>query len=59
MDLIPDELKEEKIEEYKEKVLNITDKKDQLLKIFGTTLWNETLYIAWSVIIQYILPDIK
>ena len=33
--------------------------KDSIIQIFMTTLWNESLYKAWSVILQNILPDIK
>lgn len=33
--------------------------KGAIIDIYGTSIWNETLYAAWSGIIKYIIPDIR
>ena len=28
------------------------------MEIFGTSIWDETLYNAWSNIVQFLIPDL-
>lgn len=59
IDKIPSGELKEIFEKYRGEVEKRTDKREQLVKVFATSLFNETLYTAWSVIIQHLLPDIK
>ena len=57
LDLIAPTKRSAVFEEYKRKIQNITPE-EHIIDIFGTSIWNESLYYAWSVIIKHIIPDI-
>lgn len=59
MDLIEEKEKDFTFKKYSSKILDLTVYKNQLIKIFATTIWDASLYTAWSYIIQIIIPDIK
>ena len=58
LDLIAQTKRNEVFEEYKRKIEKITPKK-HLIDVFKTSIWNESLYFAWSIIIKHIIPDIS
>jgi len=51
IDKIPSQELHDVFEKYKREVEIRTNKKDQLIQVFATSLFDETLYTAWSVII--------
>jgi len=58
-DIITDlTLKEKTIASCKAQIEEITPR-ESLLAVYGTSIWDESLYVAWSNIIKYILPDIR
>lgn len=58
LDLIAQNKRNDVFEEYKRKIQSVTPK-EHLMEVFGTSIWNESLYYAWSIIIKHIIPDIK
>lgn len=57
-DLIESHKREALFNKYKQKVEEITPK-NQLAEIFATSIWDVSLYYAWSVIIKNIIPDVQ
>lgn len=57
MDLVPEDQREKVYEDRKEAILarvgNLTT------SCFGTSIWDETLYRAWSMIVYSLIPNIK
>ena len=58
LDLIATNKRAEIFDKYKSKIKSVTPN-EYLVDIFGTSIWNESLYYAWSIIIKNIIPDIK
>ena len=60
MDLLVDNEREQKFQEKVSKIMEVT--KPEFLKkteCFKTSIWDETLYKAWSQIVSILLPNIK
>ncbi|KAK8808052.1 hypothetical protein WA588_006537, partial [Blastocystis sp. NMH] len=55
MDKIPTDQKKAKIDFYTEKAKSLSNGKP--IKVYGTSIWDETLYLAWSSVIQSLVPD--
>ncbi|CBK23668.2 Gtr1/RagA G protein [Blastocystis hominis] len=45
----------QKLSFYTEKATSIS--KGKPISVFGTSIWDETLYLAWSNVIQSLVPD--
>ncbi|KAJ5069572.1 ras-related gtp-binding a [Anaeramoeba ignava] len=65
VDLIPEEERENVIESYKEEIMKFLSKFSEILEnplkvtCFGTSIWNETLFLAWSKIVYSLIPKIQ
>jgi len=57
MDLIPDELRT-KVFSERERILTEASKPLQC-SCFRTSIWDETLYKAWSQIVYQLVPNVK
>lgn len=57
MDLVALEMQETVFNKRKEILIQISDKIQ--LECFATSIWNETLYKAWSTIVYQLIPNIK
>jgi len=55
MDLIPLEKRDEVFQKRKTEV--ITNSNDLNVVCFSTSIWDETLYLAWSQIVHYLIPN--
>ncbi|KAK8805966.1 hypothetical protein WA171_007052 [Blastocystis sp. BT1] len=55
MDKIPSDMKRSKLDFYTEKAKSMSNGKP--IRVFGTSIWDETLYLAWSNVIQSLVPD--
>ncbi|KAH9460920.1 hypothetical protein MJO28_009944 [Puccinia striiformis f. sp. tritici] len=64
MDLVPEEHRqfvfESKAKEVRNKVHDYSKGKisDEMIHIFSTSIWDETIYKAWSTIVQMLIPEI-
>ena len=60
MDLLVDSEREAKFQEKAQKIMEVTkgDFRDKT-KCFKTSIWDETLYKAWSQIVSILLPNIN
>ncbi len=57
MDLLAEGVREKS---FQEKKLRISEKsKGFEIECFKTSIWDETLYKAWSQIVYFLLPNIK
>lgn len=60
IDKVAHEEREAKIEKKKREVAEIADReKVNIKKYFATTIWDESLYQAWSNIVQQLIPNQK
>ena len=59
MDMIDEKARTTKFEEGKQQILKNMTKNMDVTQFFGTSIWDVTLYNAWSKIIQTLLPDLK
>ncbi|KAK8833212.1 hypothetical protein WA577_002826 [Blastocystis sp. JDR] len=55
MDKISSDQKKSKLDFYTEKAKSLSNGKS--IRVFGTSIWDETLYLAWSNVIQSLVPD--
>ncbi|KNZ45857.1 hypothetical protein VP01_773g8 [Puccinia sorghi] len=64
MDLVPEEHRqfvfESKAKEVRNKVQDYSKGKisEEMIHIFSTSIWDETIYKAWSTIVQMLIPEI-
>ncbi len=58
-DYLNETQKKKVFEEKSQVIWDVTPKPENLIEIYPTTIWDETLNVAWGKIIQYIIPDIK
>lgn len=56
MDLVHESKREELISNYRRDLLNASQGLD--VQCFGTSIWDETLYKAWSEIVQLLIPRV-
>ncbi|KAG8751168.1 GTP-binding protein gtr1 [Serendipita sp. 396] len=56
MDLIPTAERAETFDRKKREILTVT-RGIKLMRIFGTSIWDETLYKAWSQIVHTLIPN--
>lgn len=57
MDLVPEDQRETVFEDKKQAIL--TRVGNLRTECFGTSIWDETLYRAWSMIVYSLIPNIK
>ncbi|KAJ3244700.1 Interleukin-4 receptor subunit alpha [Chytriomyces hyalinus] len=57
MDLIPITKREEAFRALQERVMNLSGGMN--VKCYGTSIWDETLYRAWSAIVNSLIPNAK
>ena len=58
MDKIKDSERASVFESRKKQIFEAT-KEMEIKEIFGTSIWDETLYKAWSQIVQLLIPNMK
>ena len=60
MDLIPEPQRDAKFQQHANKIMEAThaDFREET-RCFKTSIWDETLYKAWSQIVSILLPNIK
>lgn len=59
MDLVPEQRREEKFNEKMLQIMEVTSQDfKQKTQCFKTSIWDETLYKAWSKIVSILLPNI-
>ena len=58
MDMLGENIRHQTFEERKNDILNKVDKRFEV-DCFKTSIWDETLYRAWSQIVSFLLPNIK
>ena len=60
MDLIPENKRDEVFGEKQAKIMELTgpDFRDET-RCFKTSIWDETLYKAWSKIVSILLPNVN
>jgi len=58
MDLVPEEQRDEKYEQHESKVRAICTACDIEPVCFRTSIWDETLYRAWSTIVTALIPNV-
>ena len=57
IDLVSEKMLDKVMAEKSKSVRNaLTVKKLKIKEIFGTSIYNETLYLAWSEMIQFLIP---
>ncbi|KAM0755508.1 hypothetical protein T439DRAFT_307924 [Meredithblackwellia eburnea MCA 4105] len=61
MDLVPENLQAGKLAEFEQEVSKRAADAGWKgeLKFFGTSIWNETLYKAWSVVVAHLMPSLS
>ena len=59
IDKIKDSEKNFIIEKKKNDILNATDGKVFVKEVFSTSIWDESLYKAWSQVVQNLIPNIQ
>jgi len=58
MDILGENVRNQTFEERKMDILQKVDKRFEV-DCFKTSIWDETLYRAWSQIVSFLLPNIK
>lgn len=58
MDLIPENQRKEVFEEKQAQIVKATDEENFNVTCFKTSIWDETLYKAWSDIVHILLPNV-
>jgi Ras-related GTP-binding protein A/B len=58
MDILGENVRNQTFEERKMDILQKVDKRFDV-DCFKTSIWDETLYRAWSQIVSFLLPNIK
>lgn len=58
MDLVPDEAQRQKVFEERQAVV-LSRSAGMKARCFGTSIWDETLYKAWSAIVYSLIPDME
>ena len=58
MDMLGENVRNQTFEERKMDILQKVDKRFEV-DCFKTSIWDETLYRAWSQIVSFLLPNIK
>lgn len=58
MDKIKESERKSVFESRKQQIVEAT-KEMEIKEIFGTSIWDETLYKAWSQIVQLLIPNMK
>ncbi|MES1915151.1 MAG: hypothetical protein MHM6MM_007137 [Cercozoa sp. M6MM] len=63
MDLAPSQLERERLfARYSDAIAHRTQRHEERLRsalIFGTSIWDETLYLAWSQIVRALIPNVE
>lgn len=59
IDKIPEEKRQEAFEKKKNQINSVIPQgcKVKVKKFFATSIWDETLYQAWSQIVQLLIPN--
>lgn len=58
MDLLLESQKNEVFESMRDEILNKVNSRFEV-ECFKTSIWDETLYHAWSQIVSFLLPNIN
>ncbi|TNY19208.1 Gtr1/RagA G protein conserved region-domain-containing protein [Rhodotorula diobovata] len=61
MDLVPVDAQQGKLAEFEAEVTRKARESGYkgALKFYGTSIWNETLYKAWSIVISHLMPSLS
>lgn len=59
MDLVPEEQRERVFDEARGRVGGMADEHGLASECFKTSIWDETLYMAWSNIVYSLIPNIQ
>ena len=57
MDLIPESKREETFKKKEDQIMSVSGSFN--VKCFKTSIWDETLYKAWSDIVHILLPNVE
>eukprot|EP00698_Gefionella_okellyi_P004469 TRINITY_DN14111_c0_g1_i1.p1 TRINITY_DN14111_c0_g1~~TRINITY_DN14111_c0_g1_i1.p1 ORF type:complete len:309 (-),score=68.86 TRINITY_DN14111_c0_g1_i1:106-1032(-) len=57
MDLVPEEQRQQMFSQREAELLPLAEPLQ--VRCFGTSIWDETLYKAWSSIVYALIPDVK
>ncbi|GAA5890786.1 hypothetical protein JCM8208_003047 [Rhodotorula glutinis] len=61
MDLVPVDAQQSKLAEFEAEVTRKARESGYKggLRFYGTSIWNETLYKAWSIVISHLMPSLS
>merc|ERR1711871_293424 len=58
MDLVPEDLRDEKYGQHESRITKICENFGIRPMCFRTSIWDETLYRAWSTIVTALIPNV-